>query len=81
MEQVWDTTDKQVETRMKRYYSKRVRDGYQPFSWKIFVTSPRAFNKFVVDEVGDTFPKLTKIDRNPSIQRQKQQFILSQDIL
>jgi hypothetical protein len=56
MEQVWDSTDRQVELRMKEYYEKEVRQGYQPLDWKILVTSPRAFNKFIVYEIGQTLP-------------------------
>jgi len=61
MEQVWDSTDRQVELRMKEYYAKEVRQGYQPLDWKIMVTSPRAFNKFVVYEIGQTLPNLEPI--------------------
>lgn len=61
MEQVWDSSDKQVEMRMKEYYQSRFHDSFKPLDWKILVTSPRAFNKFVADEVGDTFPKPSEI--------------------
>jgi len=62
MENVWDSTDRQVELRMQEYYEKEIRQGYQPLDWKIMVTSPRAFNKFVVYEVGQTLPHLMPAD-------------------
>ena len=59
VEQVWDSTDKQVELRMKRYYKKELRTGYEPLNWEVLNTSPRAFNKFVSYEVADTLPDLS----------------------
>ncbi len=56
MEQVWDSTDKRVEQRMKIFFSTQMRSGYQPMNWDLLITSPRAFNKFVVHEVAQTFP-------------------------
>ncbi|MHC5146714.1 MAG: hypothetical protein ACYSOK_06415 [Planctomycetota bacterium] len=73
MEQVWDSTDRQVELRMKEYYKKEVRQGYQPLDWKIMVTSPRAFNKFVVYEIGQTLPHLMPLDHSLAMPEQKQQ--------
>ena len=62
MEQIWDSTDRQVELRMKEYYTKEARRGYQPLDWEILITSPRAFNKFVVYEIGQTWPDLVPAD-------------------
>lgn len=56
MEQVWDTSDKKLEKRMKYYFDKQMRTGFQPLDWQLFITSPRAFNKFVTTEIADTFP-------------------------
>jgi len=64
MEQVWDSTDRQVELRMKEYFDTEMRDGYQPLDWRIIVTSPRAFNKFVVYEIGQTLPRLMPADHS-----------------
>ena len=55
-EQVWDSTDKSVELRMKRYFEGQMRSGYEPMDWHLLVTSPRAFNKFVAYEVAQTLP-------------------------
>jgi hypothetical protein len=64
MEQIWDSTDRQVELRMMEYYTKETRRGYQPLDWKIMVTSPRAFHKFIVYEIGQTLPTLVPADRS-----------------
>ncbi|HIJ67095.1 MAG TPA: hypothetical protein HPP87_10650 [Planctomycetes bacterium] len=56
-EQVWDSTDKSVERRMRHYFNSRMRAGYQPLDWEILITSPRAFNKFVAAEVAHTLPR------------------------
>lgn len=56
MEQVWDTSDKNLERRMKIYFDSQIRTGFQPLDWQLFITSPRAFNKFVTTEIADTFP-------------------------
>lgn len=59
IEEVWDSTDKNVELRMKRYFATEMRTGYQPLNWELLITSPRAFNKFVVYEVVSTLPELS----------------------
>ena len=71
MEQIWDSTDRQVELRMKEYYTKEIRRGYQPLDWEIMVTSPRAFNKFVVYEIGQTLPDLVPADHSLAMPGQK----------
>jgi len=55
-EQVWDSTDKSVERRMRLYFNSRMRAGFQPMDWELLITSPRAFNKFVASEVAHTLP-------------------------
>ena len=55
-EQVWDSSDKRVERRMRHYFNTRMRAGFQPMDWELLVTSPRAFNKFVATEIAQTLP-------------------------
>lgn len=55
LEQVWDSTDKRVERRMRAFFDHQMRSGYEPMSWELLVTSPRAFKKFVAFEVAETF--------------------------
>lgn len=66
LEQVWDSTDKRVERRMKIFYDNTMRDGYEPFGWTLMITSPNAFNKFVIDEVAQTLPEGNPYMRDPS---------------
>jgi len=59
MEQVWDSTDKTVELRMKRYFDTQMRSGNPGapgLNWDAFLMSPRAFDKFVAAEVARTLP-------------------------
>ncbi len=56
MEQIWDSSDKLIELRMKRYFDSEMRSGYEPLNWQVFLTSPRAFDKFVAAEVARTLP-------------------------
>lgn len=64
MEQVWDTSDKRLEQRMKRYYKDQVRSGYEPIDWELLITSPRNFNRFVVYEVSQTLPDVNRYARS-----------------
>jgi hypothetical protein len=57
-EDVWDSSDKAVEQRMQVYFSEQMRTGYEPMDWKILITSPRAFERFVAFEVAQTLPNL-----------------------
>ena len=60
MEQVWDSSDKRLEQRMKRYYKDQLRTGYEPMDWELLITSPRNFNRFVVYEVSRTLPDVNR---------------------
>ena len=66
MEQVWDTSDKRLEMRMKRYYKDQLRTGYEPMDWQLLITSPRSFNRFVVYEVSTTLPDVNRYAQSPS---------------
>jgi hypothetical protein len=54
VEQVWDSTDRAVERRIKRYFKDEMRSGYDPLDWRLTLLSPRAFNKFVASEISKT---------------------------
>lgn len=66
MEQVWDTSDKRLELRMKQYYEDQLRTGYEPMDWQLLITSPRNFNRFVVYEVSITLPDVNRYAQLPS---------------
>lgn len=50
----WDTTDRALEPRLKRFYQYHMRSGYQPAEWELGLMSPRAFQKFLADEAART---------------------------
>ena len=56
IEDVWDSTDKNTELRMKDFFEKQMRTGYEPMDWQLLIASPKAFNKFVLFEVTQTLP-------------------------
>jgi hypothetical protein len=56
VDHVWDTTDKAVENRIKRYFRDHIRSGYEPMDWRIAMISPKAFEKFIAYELAETLP-------------------------
>jgi hypothetical protein len=57
MENVWDSTDKMTEERIKSFFETQMRTGYQPMDWQFVTNSPAAFHKFVMYEVVNTLPE------------------------
>ena len=57
MEQLWDSSDKQLERRMKIYFDDNLRSDYDPMDWSLLITSPKLFNKFVAYEIALTLPR------------------------
>ena len=64
LEEVWDSTDKSTEQRMRQFFEDQMRTGYQPMNWQVLETSPRYFNKFVAYEITQTLPKF-EVTGNP----------------
>jgi hypothetical protein len=64
VEQLWDSTDQLVERRMKKFYKEQMRTGYEPMEWEILITSPKAFNKFVVFEIAQTFDMISRYGKD-----------------
>lgn len=54
VDQVWDSTDITIENRIKSFFKKHMRSGYDPLDWKITMLSPRIYNKFIAYEVSRT---------------------------
>lgn len=79
IEEVWDSTDKNVELRMKRFFATEMRTGYQPLEWKILITSPLAFNKFVVYEVISTLPELSGRAVNVTTDEREDKFLKARE--
>ncbi len=57
IEDVWDSTDKNTELRIKEFYETQMRTGYQPMEWQVVLNSPKAFHKYVIYEVTRTLPE------------------------
>lgn len=56
VDHLWDTTDRQTARRIQAYFRTRKRAGYDPLGWELVLKSPRAFERYVADEVADTLP-------------------------
>jgi len=54
IEQVWDSTDKATEKRIKEYYLSEKRSGFAPLKEELAAVSPLEFIKFVSYEVAGT---------------------------
>ncbi len=54
LEQIWDTSDKTTEHRIKSYFQYQIRSGYAPLREQLAVVSPLEFMKFVAYEVAET---------------------------
>lgn len=54
MEQVWDTTDKTTEKRIKNYFQTQMRSGFAPLREELVAVSSLKFVKFVAYEVAQT---------------------------
>jgi hypothetical protein len=70
----WDTTEKATEARMKQYFQKHIREGYEPYDYKLAEVSPQAFEKFVAYEIARalTIPEVPAVENpknNPSTTR------------
>ena len=56
VDHVWDTTDKAVEKRIRRFFSDQMRSVYGPMDWQIAMISPKVFEKFIAYELAETLP-------------------------
>jgi len=54
LEQVWDSSDKATEYRIKSYFQYQMRSGYAPLREQLVAVSPLEFIKFVAYEVAAT---------------------------
>ena len=55
LEQIWDTADKKIEQRIKKYFQYQVRSGFAPLQEQVVTISTVKFVKFVAYEVSETF--------------------------
>lgn len=56
VDHVWDSADRALARRVRRYFACEVRDGFDPAGHEIVFTSPRAFRRFVAYETAATLP-------------------------
>ena len=56
VDRVWDTTDKAPQARMKTFFERQMRQGYEPADWRLARMSPRTFQKFIAYEAVNTLP-------------------------
>ena len=61
--EVWDTTDKKTAARIRDYFRKDMRQGYDPYDWELAMVSPRIFAKFVASEIAHTLHRPQKEDK------------------
>jgi hypothetical protein len=59
VDHVWDTTDKAVEDRIRRFFDRQMRSGWEPEHWSLVLKSPRAFRRFVAYETAGTISPQT----------------------
>jgi len=56
VQQVWDSSDKALEKRLKEFFRSQMRSGYEPMKWQLAVVSPKHFRRFVAYEIVQTLP-------------------------
>lgn len=54
IEQIWDSSDKTTEYRIKKYFQSQMRSGFAPLQEQLVAVSPLEFIKFVAYEVAET---------------------------
>ena len=59
IDNIWDSTTKETERAIKKYFHEKVRSGYDPLGYELVLKSPRAFQKFVAYEAAETLPPRT----------------------
>jgi hypothetical protein len=60
MEQVWDSADRSIQKRIKKYLKEERRAGESGLHEELVVVSPLTFSKFVAYEVAGTFERAKK---------------------
>lgn len=55
LEQVWDSSDKTTENKIRRYFQSQMRSGFSPLGEQLAIVSSLEFIRFVAYEVAETF--------------------------
>ncbi len=62
VDHIWDSTDKQTEARIREFFQKEMRSGYDPAQWRLALMSPKVFQKFVAYETANTLPSRVPLE-------------------
>lgn len=54
LEQIWDSSDRSIQKRIRRYFKEDLRSGSAPLQEELVVVSPLRFGKFAAYEVAET---------------------------
>jgi len=57
LEQVWDSGDKSIQKRIKKYFGQELRSGHTPLNEELLVVSSLNFSKFVAYEIAGTMQR------------------------
>jgi len=60
MEEVWDSSDRSIQNRIKAYLKEDRKAGHSPLREELVIVSPLNFCKFVTYEVAGTFERASK---------------------
>lgn len=60
MEEVWDSSDRSIQKRIKAYLKEDRKTGHSPLREELVIVSPLSFSKFVAYEVAGTFEPVRK---------------------
>ena len=69
IDQVWDTTEARLEERLKKFFSTHMRKDYEPLGWRLALTSPRAFEKFVAWDAASTLPQNEPVESEKRLEK------------
>jgi len=56
IDHTWDSTNKDAEASLKRYFQKELRGAYAPVNWEMAIMSPLLYQKYVAWEATETLP-------------------------
>jgi hypothetical protein len=60
MEEVWDSSDRRIQKRIKAYLKEDRKTGHSPLREELVIVSPLSFSKFVAYEAAGTFEPVRK---------------------
>lgn len=58
VDHTWDTTEDWTVQRIRRFFGRDIRDGFEPVGWELALRSPSMLEKFVAFEAADMLPAM-----------------------